>query len=511
MKTLIILLCVGLLMMIIVQIARVRELATSLRGEEEVEARRTNIVGGGLLFFMIAFLFLTAASALVYKNYFLGYGPHESASVGGAEIDSAFQATLVVTYIVFVLTHIFLFYYAFKYRYNKNRKAQFISHNNTIEIVWTVIPAITLSFLVIKGLDSWNRIMGDVDDDEIYTEIEATGFQFAWQMRYPGPDGQLGRKDFRLIQGANQLGQDWEDRKNLDDILLNDVYLAKGRQVRVRITAKDVLHDFYLPQFRVKMDAVPGLPTYFVFTPTKTTEEWREELSAYPEYQVPSPLDPEKQLWETINMELACAELCGIGHYSMKRNVFVLEPEEYDAFMEEKAKEAFYFTSIRGSEADPWQDELFPREIEARTEAFNTQLDEALASEDPSDNTFALEHLQFATGSAELTDLSKYQIADVVTKMEEDPYLNIDLAGHTDAQGDPESNMLLSEQRAETVYNEIVNAGIDPSRVTYTGYGQTQPIETNDTPEGRQANRRIEITVNSTAPAAEEETVEQEL
>ncbi|MEL6392175.1 MAG: cytochrome c oxidase subunit II, partial [Bacteroidota bacterium] len=282
MKTLLILLCIVLLMLIIVQIARVRELATSLRGEEEVEARRTNVIGGGLLFFMIAFLVMTAASAFVYKNYFLGYGPHESASVGGAEIDSAFKSTLVVTYIVFVLTHIFLFYYAFKYRYNKNRKAQFISHNNTIEIVWTVIPAITLSFLVIKGLDSWNRIMGDVDDDEIYTEIEATGYQFAWQMRYPGPDGQLGRKDFRLIQGANQLGQDWEDRKNIDDILLNDVYLAKGRQVRVRITAKDVLHDFYLPQFRVKMDAVPGLPTYFVFTPTKTTQEWREELSAYP-------------------------------------------------------------------------------------------------------------------------------------------------------------------------------------------------------------------------------------
>ncbi|MEL6802735.1 MAG: OmpA family protein, partial [Bacteroidota bacterium] len=380
-----------------------------------------------------------------------------------------------------------------------------------IEIVWTVIPAITLSFLVIKGLDSWNRIMGDVDDDEIYTEIEATGYQFAWQMRYPGPDGQLGRKDFRLIQGANQLGQDWEDRKNIDDILLNDVYLAKGRQVRVRITAKDVLHDFYLPQFRVKMDAVPGLPTYFVFTPTKTTEEWREELSAYPEYQVPSPLDPEKQLWETINMELACAEMCGKGHYSMKRTVTVMEPEEYDAFMAEQAEQAFYFTSIRGTENDPWIDELFPREIEARSAAFNTKIDEALASDDPSDDTFVLEYLEFATGSAELTELSQYQIADLVSRMEADPSMTIDLAGHTDAQGEPEPNMELSVARAEAVFNQIVAGGIDPARVSYTGYGQTRPIESNDTEAGRQANRRIEITVTSTALTSTEEPTEQEL
>ncbi|MEM7573753.1 MAG: OmpA family protein [Bacteroidota bacterium] len=497
MKTLLILLCLALLMLIIVQISKVRELAAGLRGEEEIEARRTNVVGYGLLFFMVAFLVLTLGTALVYKNYYLGYGPHESASAGGAEIDSMFHSTLLITYIVFVVTHILLFWYAFKFRYRKERKAQFISHNNMVEVVWTVIPAIVLSFLVIKGLDGWNRIMGDVGSDEEFVEIEATGYQFAWQMRYPGADGLLGRKDFRLIGGANQLGQDWEDRQNLDDVLLNDVYLAKGRKVRVRITARDVLHDFYLPQFRVKMDAVPGLPTYFVFTPTKTTEEWRQGLSQYPEYQVPDPEDPSKQLWETINMELACAELCGIGHWSMKRNVYVMEPEEYDRFMAEQ--QSFYMGSIRGTADDPWTDELFPEEIAARSEAFNGLVDAALETEDTADDTFVLEHLKFQTGSAELTTLSRYQIADVVSRMENDESLTILLGGHTDATGDADANMALSISRAEAVYNAIIAGGIDAGRLGFEGYGQTRPIDTNDTDAGRANNRRTEITVRHTA------------
>ena len=105
--------------------------------------------------------------------------------------------------------------------------------------------------------------MPDVDPNEDFTEIEATGYQFAWDIRYPGADGVLGTKDYRLIGGANNLGQDWLDEKNLDDFQPAELYFVKGQKVRVRITAKDVLHNFYLPHFRVKMDAVPGLPTLF--------------------------------------------------------------------------------------------------------------------------------------------------------------------------------------------------------------------------------------------------------
>ena len=267
MTTLIVFLCIALLLLIIVQIARVRDLAKQLRGKEEVEATAVASTGKGLLVFMVAFLVLTTASAYYYKNYILGFGPQESASIHGASIDSMMKWTLAITYIAFLLTNFALFYYAYKFRTRKGHQALYISHNNTVELVWTGIPAIVMTFLVVGGLDAWNDIMSDVGAEDTYMEIEATGYQFAWQLRYPGPDGLLGRKDFRLIDGSNLLGLDWTDPKTHDDILVNDVVLPVDQKVRVRITARDVLHDFYLPQFRVKMDAVPGLPTYFVFTP----------------------------------------------------------------------------------------------------------------------------------------------------------------------------------------------------------------------------------------------------
>jgi cytochrome c oxidase subunit 2 len=495
MTTLIVFICIALLLLIIVQIARVRDLAKLLRGKEEVEQRSTNVTGIWLMGFMIAFLVLTTASAFVLKNYFLGYGPHEAASAHGGRIDSMMNWTLLVTYSVFIVTHILLFWYAFKYRQRKGRKAQFISHNNTLEIVWTGIPAIVMTFLVIGGLDAWNDIMGDVGSDDDYLEIEATGYQFAWQMRYPGADGLLGRKDFRLIDGTNPLGQDWTDMKNADDILVNDVVLPVGQKVRVRITAKDVLHDFYLPQFRVKMDAVPGLPTYFVFTPEKTTKEYRNDLRKYEEYQVPDPEDPSKMLWETRDFELACAELCGIGHWSMKRKVIVLEQDEYEDWLAQQS--SFYLANIRGTDKDPNTDMLFPAEIEERREAFNASANTALETASDDDNTLVLEHVTFETGSAELTALSRYQLEDVIALMNANPDIRAMLKGHTDSTGDAEANLTLSEARAASVKQFLIDGGIDAARLGSAGYGSTQPIETNDTEEGRAANRRTEFFITT--------------
>ena len=223
MTTIIVLVCVALLMLVILQIGRVRDLAKQLRGAEEVEARNTTMTGFYLVGFMVLFLIATTGSMYLYKNYMLGYGPHESASAHGGLIDSMMGWTLLVTYIVFILTHVLLFWYAYKYRAQKGRKAEFISHNNTLEIVWTGIPAIVMTFLVIGGLDAWNDIMADVGTDEEILEIEATGWQFAWTLRYPGEDGLLGRKDFRLIDGVNSLGQDWNDMKNVDDFHASDL------------------------------------------------------------------------------------------------------------------------------------------------------------------------------------------------------------------------------------------------------------------------------------------------
>jgi cytochrome c oxidase subunit 2 len=488
MTTLIVLFCIALLLLIIVQIARVRDLSKSLRGSEEVEASASASTGRWLMIFMISFLGLATFSAIYYKNYILGFGPLESSSVHGKSIDSMMYWTLGITYTAFFITNVMLFYYAYRYRARKGHKARYISHNNTVELIWTGVPAIVMTFLVVGGLDAWNDIMADVGADDNYMEIEATGYQFAWQMRYPGPDGLLGRKDFRLIDGANPLGQDWTDPKNHDDILVNDVTLPVDQKVRVRITAQDVLHDFYLPQFRVKMDAVPGLPTYFVFTPTKTTKEYRQSLSEYPEYQV---LDPEndegKQLWQTANYELACAELCGIGHWSMARTVNIMEQAEFDTWY--AGQTSFYEANIKGTEEDP----LFMAELEERREAFNSAADNALSTPSDEDNILRLDHVAFETGSAELTDDSEYQLGDAITYLENNEQVRIMLMGHTDDTGDAADNLSLSEDRARAVRDYLVENGIAANRLDYRGYGADRPVADNATEEGKMRNRRTEF------------------
>jgi cytochrome c oxidase subunit 2 len=125
------------------------------------------------------------------------------------------------------------------------------------------------------------------------------------------------------------------------------------------------------------MDAVPGMPTYFVFTPTKTTEEYRQELSQYPEYQVPvDPNDPESpMLWEDFNYELACAELCGRGHWSMQKTVRIVSEDEYEAW--KATQTPHYEQLIKGTEDDPYRDESATEEEAGETEA------EALEAEAP--------------------------------------------------------------------------------------------------------------------------------
>lgn len=349
--------CLILIVIVAVQIGKVTELAAKIRGEEEVQFESNKRNGFLMLLFLIGFLIYCFASAYKYKNWMLGYGPHTAASSHGPELDSMFNLTLVITGIVFVICHILLFYFAYKYRGRKGAKSVFIPHDNKLEIIWTAIPAVVMCFLVIRGLVAWNDVMADISPDEDYLEIEATGSQFLWYLRYPGADGKLGTRNYKLITGKNPLGQDWTDDKNLDDFQPNDIVLPVGKKVRVRITARDVLHSFFLPHFRVKMDAVPGMPTYFVFTPTVTTEEYRQRLKDYPEYQQPSdPNDTESEpLWKTFNYELACAELCGKGHFSMRKLVKIVTEEEYQSWLNEQ--QSYYESSIKGTDEDTRQHE----------------------------------------------------------------------------------------------------------------------------------------------------------
>jgi len=343
-----------LLAVILLQIGKITEIAGKLRGEEDMQMRSNAFHARLGVVFMVGFLIFVIVSFMYYKNSMLGYGPHTAASEHGVWIDNLFNVTMIITGIVFFITHVLLFWFAYKYRERTGHKATFYPHNNMLEMIWMGIPAVVMTFLVIGGLSVWNRTMGDIPEDMVvgkdYIEVEATGLQWQWILRHPGDDGVLGERYYKNITGLNPLGQKWEDERNLDDIHPSELVLPVGTPVRVRIIARDVLHNFYLPHFRVKMDAVPGLPTYFVFTPTTTTEEYRQRLRDYPEWQAPSADDETKQRWETFNYELACAELCGRGHFSMKRIVRVVEPEEYVEWL--ASQKSYYSTTIQGTQED---------------------------------------------------------------------------------------------------------------------------------------------------------------
>ncbi len=497
MTSLIVLLSVVLLVVVAVQIGRISELSAKIRGEEAAQhdSNKFNATLG--MYFMVAFLIFCVASALYYKNYMLGYGPLKAASEHGSSIYSLFNATLFFTGIVFVLTHIALFWFAYKYREQKGRKVLFIPHDNKLEVIWTAIPAVVMCGLVVGGLWVWNDVMSDVKEGEDVIEIEATGYQFAWALRYPGNDNALGTKYFRnIVPGVNELGIDYNDPKSLDDFLADEIVLPKGKKVRVRITARDVLHNFYLPHFQVKMDAIPGLPTYFVFTPKFSTEEYRMELKKYPEYNVPAdPAEPNgPKKWEVFNYELACAELCGTGHFSMRKLVKIVSDEEYQKWLETQ-KSAFE-TNIK-DKVEPGKYTWYKGEAKTSEVKVPVEFSAAAVESAQVGEVLNLKHVNFVTGSATLTPESSSELDIAVAAMTKDPKMTIEVDGHTDNVGDPAKNKSLSEARAKAVVAYLVSKGIDAKRMTGVGYSDTKPIADNSTPSGRLTNRRTELKVLS--------------
>lgn len=239
------------------------------------------------------------------------------ASEHGVKTDTLFWVTMAISVAAFVLISIIAFIFLYKYRYRKDRKAKFYPDNHYLELAWTIIPAVVLAILIFTGLKTWNEITDPASDDAEVIEVVAQ--QFAWNARYPGADNKLGGHNYQKIDGVNILGIDFSDRNALDDFQMTELYIPKGKEVLLKIRAKDVIHSLYLPHFRVKMDAVPGMTTQFKFTATKTTQEMRSELG-----------DP------NFTYELACAEVCGRAHFSMRMAVVVLEEEAYKAWKAER-------------------------------------------------------------------------------------------------------------------------------------------------------------------------------
>lgn len=322
--TYLVLAAVALVFIIIFQIAKASEYVSVLKGEEKANKQTNKINGAMLLGFMIlGFIGVWYCNKMLYGSTLF---PQGSASVEGEKIDEMFMMTVAVTGLVFIITQFLLFFFAWKYQEKEGRKVYYFPHNNKLELIWTVVPAIFLTVLVVFGLKFWFRITSDAPKDAMVVEI--MGKQFGWIMRYPGEDNTFGKTYFKVIsdEGSNPLGQIWEDHTglqlkadpaNFDDVVTTQtMYIVKDRPVKLIINSRDVIHDVGLSHFRMKMDAVPGIPTTLWFTPKYTTKEMKER-TGNPDFVY----------------EISCDQMCGNGHYSMKGIIEVVTQEEFDAWM----------------------------------------------------------------------------------------------------------------------------------------------------------------------------------
>jgi cytochrome c oxidase subunit II len=291
------------------QIAKASEYVGILKGEKKNNEQNNRING----FLMIVFLVLGLIGVYWCNELFKGKILGKAASDHGEKIDSMLYITITITGIVFFITQILLFWFSFKYQHSEKRKGFYFPHNNKLEVIWTVVPAIALTVLVGFGLMYWFQITGEAPKNAM--EVEITGKQFNWIMRYPGQDGVFGKKYFKDISDAenNPLGLLWDDPNSHDDIVVGTtMYLVVNQPVKLIINSRDVIHDVGLVAFRMKMDAVPGMPTTMWFTPKYTTDEMKK-ITGNPDFEY----------------EISCDQICGKGHYAMRGVVKVVTSEEF--------------------------------------------------------------------------------------------------------------------------------------------------------------------------------------
>lgn len=300
---------VVLVLAILYMIFRIGNLVGLVKGKADEVDEDANAIHGWLF---MAFLIGGLALFGWYSYAHIDSYELPVASEHGKLTDRLFWITMAIIVFAFVIISIGMFWFTLKYSYKKDRKADFFADNHKLEIVWTVVPAIVLALLIFRGLRVWNDITSPASKDAEVVELIAQ--QFAWTARYPGvKDKELGRQNFKMIDATNEFGLDLTDKNSFDDFKALELHLPKGKEILLKIRAKDVLHSVFLPHFRVKMDAVPGMQTHFKFVATKSTEDMRAETG-----------NP------NFNYELACTEICGKGHFSMRLLVVVEEPEAYE-------------------------------------------------------------------------------------------------------------------------------------------------------------------------------------
>jgi len=298
---------VVLILAIVFMIFRITNLVGLVKSDKEAVSS-----GNGIhAFLMMAFMVLSLSGFFWYSYVHFDSYTLPVASEHGMITDHLFWVTMVICVVAFAVISIAMFWFTYKYQYREGQKAAYLVDNHMLEIIWTLIPAVVMALLIFRGLRVWNEITGPATKEAI--NIELVGQQFYWTVRYPGAsDENLGKFDFRLIDPINEFGLDLTDKNSFDDFKADALYLPVDQEVLLKIRAKDVLHSVFLPHFRVKMDAVPGMLTTFKFKPTKTTEQMRTETG-----------NPK------FNYEMACTEICGKGHFSMKFSVVVVSQAEY--------------------------------------------------------------------------------------------------------------------------------------------------------------------------------------
>ncbi|HEY4061771.1 MAG TPA: cytochrome c oxidase subunit II [Puia sp.] len=312
MSTFFLLLILLLGFLITFQIAKASEYVGVLKGEKKNFEHNNRING----FLMIVFLVLGLIGVYWCNELYRGKILGESASKHGEQIDTMMYITIAITGVVFVITQILLFWFAYKYQHSEKRKAMYFPHDNRLEVIWTVVPAIALTVLVGFGLFYWFRITGEAPRDSL--QVEVTGKQFGWIFRYAGKDQVFGKKYYQNISDKdnNSLGLIWDDQNTHDDIVTNEMYIIKDQPVKLIINSRDVIHDVGLVYFRQKMDAVPGTPTTLWFIPKFTTDEMKKKLGN-PDFEY----------------EISCDQMCGRGHYTMRGIVKVVTKDEYTLWM----------------------------------------------------------------------------------------------------------------------------------------------------------------------------------
>jgi len=330
--SLLVLLAIVLLIIAGHQLLRIIELSRGLKKTKEWQITDTdnNMMGKAMITFMVLFFifFFWQVERWIDRSL------PPAASEHGVLIDQLWDANMYLITFVFLVTNFFLFWFAYKYRGNSKNKAVYYPHNNKLEMLWTVVPAVALTFIIIFGLKYWNEIMDDAKEPNRVT-IELYAKQFDWSARYTGKDGKLGESDFRQISGSNSVGMDTADVAGFDDIIVkNEFHIPVGREIELVMRSRDVIHSAYLPHFRAQMNCVPGMITYFKFKPTKTTAEMRKDPYTL---MMMAGINKQRALENKEPVEfdylLLCNKICGASHYNMQMNVVVDTEEDYQAWI----------------------------------------------------------------------------------------------------------------------------------------------------------------------------------